>query len=193
MKFTKIVLSAFVLLAIVAVGMAAFMQPSTNETEAPIRVVPQPRHDTSTWQAYSDDRIAFRYPADWEVRKIQRQDPSNLTTNLTLVDTKRTYATEDSPLYPISISYQMTTGRDNRNAAIEALVKKESIVIGGKFGRIIQGTTPPVLHDIREVESGQWSYSFTNFGGTIARGVTDEQYLANVFETVLSTVEFPNN
>lgn len=191
MKPTKIVLSAFVLLAITAFGMAAFRQPPTNETETPIGVVPQARYDTSTWQAYSDDRIAFRYPANWKVEKATYSGASGDITQIDLRNPQGNYFVEGTPMQGISIFYRQSTAGQSENSDKGQTGK--TVVIGGNPGTIVQGVNPPVNEDKRVVDVRGWRYDFVNYGGTISAAMGSSelgQEIEGIFDTVLSSVSF---
>jgi hypothetical protein len=156
---------------------------------------PEAKMDTSKWKTYSDKNISFKYPEGWRVN-IDKNDQA---TVFLLTDSKKEYLYEDSPLKPIRISYRLDKfgGSIDRtlsgNNMMKAILKKETMLIGGQQAYILYGVTPPVFHNERIVFTNKLEFYFTSNGNNLVAGYgkKTQQQVDDIFETILSTVNFP--
>ncbi|MBI1748609.1 MAG: hypothetical protein HYR55_18790 [Acidobacteria bacterium] len=182
MKKSLLVLAAVSLLAVGCTQEQAVVNP------IPTKKIPQSKVDTSKWKLYQDENISFRYPSDWRVA-VQK---SGNGVALGLLDQKKLYHLKGGyPVPPIGIDYYP----DEYGGSIDRLLnkdvsrrplKKETTLVGGKPAYVLYGSLPSAFINDRVVFTNRLKFEFHSNGHNL--GYLD---IDDIFETVLSTVNFP--
>lgn len=144
---------------------------------------------TADWQTYTNStyNFSFKYPKDWKVADDSKGD-------IALSDTKKSYTSEGSDMAPIIIQYIAdTSGADiNKylsNAAMKAILKPETVKIGGQTAYVVQGSTPPTYHDTRIIFYNNNVISFSS-NGTFLKDQDTTSSINTTFNKLLGTVKF---
>lgn len=174
------------------IAAASTATPSPTAT-ATAETSPSPTADaTANWKTYSGQGISFKYPSDWTVHAAS----VGSGTEISLLSSKE-YRVEEGSFSPIIITiYQDTSSASIDNyladssADYKALLQSETVLVGGKTGYVLRGTTPPVHHDNTLVFAGGKLYTFVNGAKTATESTVDIESITQTFNTLLSTVTF---
>lgn len=173
-----------------ALTWANLTSPADNASTAS-SIVPVKADPTRDWKTYTnaDYEFSFKYPKDWSAQDDKSGD-------ISLTDTNKTYVSEGSDMVPIVVQYN----QDNSGASIDSylsggrellksILRKETVVIGGKTAYVIKGTTEPVSHDMRIVFNDGKVISFSS-NATELSGQDAGGDIGTTFSQILSTVQF---
>lgn len=153
-------------------------QKSSDQNSSTIKQIPSPqaRLDISDWRAYSDRVIAFKYPPEFAIAVDAHP---NLPVSISL-------SRQSDYIVPIVVTYQ----KDTFGASIQKFYKDSNLQYS---------TTTIDGRDAYAFISGDkmqtWYIVFANgmaFDLNAAQPQSNEDYkhILNVFETLLSTVQF---
>lgn len=171
-------------------------EENSNKTSQYIQTNNKPtaKLGTSKWKTYADENISFKYPGDWKIRTAKVKEDR---VYLYLSDSKKEYSMEGSLIEPVSISYWPNkTGGSSYLADREktGIIQKETILIGGKQAYVEYGSKPPVFFNMRLIFTNGFDSVFSSNGQNLwAYGAKVPQQIDDTFETILSTVNFPQS
>lgn len=165
-------------------------------------VNPKPYLTTTNWGVFKDDFISFKYPKELVVATSSYVNyKNNHVTGIKLydfeeqerikncegdcIDSKSIYISYEKDIYKSDL-------KNYYNPALLKLLNKNTISIAGKQTYVIKGLIPPVSHNIRTTFVNGMMYVFgsSDINMSVSQGVEPESYEQQVFETLLTTVNF---
>jgi hypothetical protein len=195
MRIIHLFLLGFPIVLAVGCRPAEVVVPAVPRNETNLRSfqAPSPRYATTTWRRFIDSHLSFQYPADWKLE--ENESPRTNAKVISLIGTNGFFSAQDSPRVPISITYTDDTfhgliANYIPDEAFRTRAETGVTTIGGHTAYVFQDFASVESHDFRVVFAGSLVYEFVSNAKVVNASAQDQQAIALVFETMLSTVKF---